>query len=193
MLLLIDNHDSFTYNLAAYFKELGERVHIVKNNALSLPQLAALNPSKLIISPGPGRPEDAGITLASIDYFVGKIPILGVCLGHQAIGVYFGANVILGEKPMHGKLSKVTHDNQGLFKSLPNPIQVVRYHSLQIERSTLPACLTISAQSQDGAIMAIRHKRWPIEGVQFHPEAELTLHGLQLLRQFLHSYNPVLG
>lgn len=192
MLLLIDNHDSFTYNLYDYFKQLGKKIQVVKSNALSLAQMKTLNPSCLVISPGPGRPVDAGISLSAIDYFSGKIPILGVCLGHQAIAIYFGAKIVQADKPMHGKIAFINHDQCGLFTSLPNPMKVVRYHSLVIDKQTLPSCLTISAETDEGIIMAIRHKTLPIEGVQFHPEAILTTNGIQLLSQFFCCYEPFL-
>lgn len=192
MLLLIDNYDSFTYNLHDYFKQLGKKVQIVKNDVLSLAQIRTLKPSSLVISPGPGDPSDAGISLPAIGYFSGKIPILGICLGHQAIAAYFGAKIVPADRPMHGKIASINHDQCGLFTSLPNPMKVVRYHSLMIDKQTLPSCLTISAETNEGTIMAIRHKTLPIEGVQFHPEAILTTNGMQLLNQFFRCYEPFL-
>jgi anthranilate synthase component II len=188
MLLVIDNYDSFTYNLVDYFQQLGCQVKVIKNDELSLSELKRLKPQALIISPGPSSPTNAGLSLAAIEHFAGKVPILGVCLGHQAIGHYFGASIIKAAAPVHGKLASIDHDNQSLFKQLPRPLSVVRYHSLLIDKQNLPDCLTISATTDDGLIMAIRHKTLAIEGVQFHPEAILTAHGLTLLKQFLSHY-----
>lgn len=192
MLLLIDNHDSFTYNLYAYFRQLDKKVKVIKNDVLSLAQIRTLKPSCLVISAGPGDPSDAGISLPAIDYFSGKIPILGICLGHQAIAAYFGAKIVRADRPVHGKIAFINHDKCGLFTSLPNPMKVVRYHSLMIDKQTLPSCLTISAETDGEIIMAIRHKTLPIEGVQFHPEALLTTHGMQLLNQFFRCYDAFL-
>lgn len=191
MVVLIDNYDSFTYNLADYFNQLGYSCHIVKNDMVTIPDIVALAPKCLVVSPGPGTPAEAGISLQAIDYFAGRLPILGVCLGHQAIASHFGAQIIPASKPMHGKQDCLHHDNKGMFESLPNPMSVVRYHSLVVDRSTLPAYLTLSAESEDGTIMGIRHTSLPIEGVQFHPEAILTVHGMALLRQFFQCYLPV--
>jgi anthranilate synthase/aminodeoxychorismate synthase-like glutamine amidotransferase len=188
MLLVIDNYDSFTYNLVDYFQQLGCQVEVIKNDALSLADLKQLKPQAVIISPGPSSPINAGLSLAAIAHFAGKVPILGVCLGHQAIGHYFGATITKAAAPVHGKLATIYHDNQSLFLQLPQPLSVVRYHSLLIDKQNLPDCLTISATTDDGLIMAIRHKTWPIEGVQFHPEAILTEQGLTLLKQFLSHY-----
>ncbi|MCO6524179.1 MAG: aminodeoxychorismate/anthranilate synthase component II [Candidatus Schmidhempelia sp.] len=188
MLLIIDNYDSFTYNLVDYFQQLGCQVKVIKNDELSLIKLKQLKPQALVISPGPGSPINAGISLAAIGHFAGKIPILGICLGHQAIGHYFGASIIKARAPVHGKLALIQHDNQTFFNQLPQPLSVVRYHSLFIDKKNLPECLTISAMTTDGCIMAVRHKTLAIEGLQFHPEAILTEHGLKLLKQFLLHY-----
>lgn len=189
MLLLIDNHDSFTYNLADYFRQLGMQVHIIKNDALPLSEIIKLAPNCIVISPGPGNPDQAGVTLDVIDYYAGKVPILGICLGHQAIAQHFGAKVVQANAPVHGKIAKVMHDNQTLFKQQPNPLNVVRYHSLIVDRQTLPDCLQISADTADQVIMALRHTTMPIESLQFHPEAALTENGLALLKQFLLFYD----
>ena len=185
MLLMIDNYDSFTYNLVQYFGELGADVHVHRNDALTLDQIAAWEPSRIVISPGPCTPSEAGISVPLIQRFAGKIPILGVCLGHQAIGEAFGGKIVRAERVMHGKVSPVTHDGQGVFTDLPSPLTATRYHSLAIERETIPACLAITATADDGEIMGVRHREWPVEGVQFHPEAILTEHGHALLRNFL--------
>ena len=185
MLLLIDNYDSFTYNLVQYFGELGADVHVHRNDALTLEQIAAWEPSQIVISPGPCTPNEAGISVPLIQRFAGKIPILGVCLGHQAIGQAFGGRIVRAERVMHGKVSPVTHDGHGVFTALPSPLTATRYHSLAIERRTIPECLAITATADDGEIMGVRHRQWPIEGVQFHPEAILTEHGHALLRNFL--------
>ena len=185
LLLLIDNYDSFTYNLVQYFGELGADVHVHRNDALTLPQIAAWEPEQIVISPGPCTPNEAGISVPLIVRFAGTIPILGVCLGHQAIGQAFGGNIVRAERVMHGKLSPVTHDGRGVFAGLPSPLTATRYHSLAIERQTMPACLEITATSDDGEIMGVRHREWAVEGVQFHPEAILTEHGHALLRNFL--------
>ena len=185
MLLLIDNYDSFTYNLVQYLAELGADVHVHRNDALNLAQIAAWNPAQIVISPGPCTPSEAGISVPLIERFAGKVPILGVCLGHQAIGQAFGGRIVRAERVMHGKVSPVVHDGHGVFKGLPSPLTATRYHSLAIERQTMPACLEITATSDDGEIMGVRHREWAVEGVQFHPEAILTEHGHALLRNFL--------
>ncbi|WP_298289573.1 aminodeoxychorismate/anthranilate synthase component II, partial [Thiomonas sp.] len=177
MLLMIDNYDSFTYNLVQYFGELGQEVHTVRNDELSLQDIAALRPQRIVISPGPCSPAEAGISVAVLQYFAGRLPILGVCLGHQAIGAAFGGQIVRAKQIMHGKTSPITHDGRGVFKGLPSPYTVVRYHSLAIERDTLPACLEVSAQTEDGEIMGVRHRQFPVEGVQFHPESIETEHG----------------
>jgi anthranilate synthase component 2 len=185
MLLLIDNYDSFTYNLVQYLGELGADVHVHRNDAIGIEQIAAWEPSAIVISPGPCTPNEAGISVSLIQRFAGRIPILGVCLGHQAIGQAFGGKIVRAERVMHGKVSPVTHDGRGVFTDLPSPLTATRYHSLAIERTTMPACLAITATADDGEIMGVRHREWPVEGVQFHPEAILTEHGHALLRNFL--------
>ena len=185
MLLLIDNYDSFTYNLVQYLGELGADVHVHRNDTLTLEQIAAWEPSEIVISPGPCTPNEAGISVPLIQRFAGKIPILGVCLGHQAIGQAFGGEIVRAERVMHGKVSPVTHDGQGVFTDLPSPLTATRYHSLAIERQTMPSCLAVTATADDGEIMGVRHREWAVEGVQFHPEAILTDHGHALLRNFL--------
>jgi anthranilate synthase component II len=185
MLLLIDNYDSFTYNLAQYLGELGAEVHVYRNDALTLEQIAAWQPQHLVISPGPCTPSEAGISVAAIERFAGRFPILGVCLGHQAIGQAFGGRIVRAQRVMHGKLSAVAHDGRGVFTGLPAPLTVTRYHSLAIERASLPPALEISATAEDGEIMGVRHRELAVEGVQFHPEAILTEHGHALLRNFL--------
>jgi anthranilate synthase component 2 len=185
MLLLIDNYDSFTYNLAQYLGELGADVHVHRNDAITLEQIAAWQPERIVISPGPCTPSEAGISIPVIERFAGKIPILGVCLGHQAIGQAFGGRIVRAQHVMHGKLSPVTHDGRGVFAGLPSPFTVTRYHSLAIELASFPACLEVSANADDGEIMGVRHRTLPVEGVQFHPEAILTEHGHALLANFL--------
>jgi len=185
MLLMIDNYDSFTWNLVQYLGELGEDVHVHRNDAVTLEQVASWGPEKIVISPGPCTPNEAGISVPLIQRFAGKIPILGVCLGHQAIGQAFGGRIVRAQRVMHGKLSPVTHDSRGVFAGLPSPVTATRYHSLAIERGTMPACLEVSATAHDGEIMGVRHREWAVEGVQFHPEAFLTEHGHALLRNFL--------
>lgn len=185
MLLMIDNYDSFTYNLVQYFGELGARVKVFRNDEINLEQIAALEPERLVISPGPCSPAEAGISVAAIREFAGKLPILGVCLGHQSIGAAFGGRIVHAQKLMHGKTSPVHHDNVGVFRGLPNPLICTRYHSLAIERASLPDCLEITAWTDDGEIMGVRHKTLDVEGVQFHPESILTERGHDLLRNFL--------
>jgi anthranilate synthase component II len=185
MLLMIDNYDSFTYNLVQYLGELGQDVHVVRNDAISIAEITRLAPQYLVISPGPCAPQQAGISLAAIREFAGKIPLLGVCLGHQAIGEAFGGKVVHAKKLMHGKVSPVTHENVGVFRGLPNPLICTRYHSLAIERVTLPDCLAVTASTEDGEIMGVRHKTLAVEGVQFHPESILTERGHDLLKNFL--------
>ena len=191
MLLMIDNYDSFTYNLVQYLGELGEDVRVVRNDALSVDDIRKLAPSRIVVSPGPGTPDQAGVTLHLIEQLGGKIPIFGVCLGHQSIGQVFGGKVIRAQRIMHGKTSMIHHTGQGVFAGLPNPFEATRYHSLVVEKSTLPQSLEVTAwtQNDDGSIdeiMGLRHKTLPIEGVQFHPESILTQHGHDLLRNFLH-------
>ena len=192
MLLMIDNYDSFTFNLVQYFCELGEEVKVVRNDELSLDEIAALNPDRLVLSPGPCSPAEAGVCVPALQRFAGQLPILGVCLGHQSIGAAPGGKVIRAQEQMHGKTSVITTDEQGVFAGLPRQFTVIRYHSLAIERATLPDCLHISAETEDGEIMGVRHKGAladpnfaPLEGVQFHPESILTEHGHALLANFL--------
>jgi len=185
MLLMIDNYDSFTYNLVQYFAELGEEVRVVRNDEISVADIPQTGAKRICISPGPCSPNEAGISVATIQAFAGKIPILGVCLGHQAIGEAFGGNIIRAQKVMHGKTDLIQHTGVGVFSDLPNPFTVTRYHSLAIERSSLPACLEISATSADGEIMGVRHREYLIEGVQFHPESILSEQGHALLKNFL--------
>ena len=185
MLLMIDNYDSFTFNLVQYLGELGTPVQVVRNDALSVEEAADLKPGAVVISPGPCAPDQAGISLALIARLAGKVPILGVCLGHQAIGQAFGGKVVRAKSVMHGKVSRVRHDGRGVFVAVPNDFKATRYHSLVVERDTLPACLEITAESEDGEIMGLRHRRLPVEGVQFHPEAMLTEHGHQILQNFI--------
>ena len=182
---MIDNYDSFTFNLVQYFGELGEEVKVVRNDEITLDAIAALNPARLVISPGPCSPNEAGISVPSIERFAGKIPILGVCLGHQSIGQAFGGRIVHAKTLMHGKTSQVTHTGTGVFAELPSPYRVTRYHSLVIERETCPKCLDITAWTDDGEIMGVKHKTLPIEGVQFHPESIMTEHGHALLKNFL--------
>jgi anthranilate synthase/aminodeoxychorismate synthase-like glutamine amidotransferase len=185
MILMIDNFDSFTYNLVQYFGELGAEVKVVRNNALSLEDIEQLRPAQLVVSPGPCTPNEAGISLAAISRFAGAIPILGVCLGHQAIGQAFGGKVVRAKRVMHGKVSSVRHDHKGVFSGLPDGFTATRYHSLAVERESLPDCLEVSAESEEGEIMGLRHRTLPVEGVQFHPEALLTEHGHAMLRNFM--------
>ena len=185
MILVIDNYDSFVHNLARYLRELGWATEVVRNDAIGLDEIAQLAPSHIVLSPGPCTPDEAGISLALVARFHASIPILGVCLGHQCIGQAYGARIVRAEKPMHGKTSLVRHDDQGLFAGLPNPLKVARYHSLVVEPSGLPPELVATAQSEEGEIMALRHRRHPVIGLQFHPEAVLTDRGYDLLRSFL--------
>ncbi len=185
MLLMIDNYDSFTYNLVQYFGELGQDVRVFRNDAITLKEIAAMAPNYLVISPGPCSPKEAGISVGAIKEFAGKLPILGVCLGHQSIGYAFGGEIIHAQKPMHGKLSPIHHSNVGIFSGLPNPFTATRYHSLAIRRETLPACLEVTAWTEDGEIMGVRHKELTVQGVQFHPESIMTEHGHALLDNFL--------
>ncbi len=191
MLLMIDNYDSFTYNLVHYFGELGEEVLVFRNDEVTLEKIAALKPDYLVISPGPCTPDKAGISLSVIERFRGEIPIMGVCLGHQSIGQAFGGKVIHAKQLMHGKTSPVFHHNKGVFRGLPNPFIATRYHSLAIERSTLPECLEVTAWTKDGEIMGVRHQSMPIEGVQFHPESVLSEYGHKLLGNFLEKQKIV--
>ena len=185
MLLMIDNYDSFTYNLVQYLGELGEDVRVFRNDEVTLEEIAALAPARIVISPGPCTPNEAGVSLPAIARFAGKIPILGVCLGHQAIGQAFGGRVVHAKTLMHGKVSPIHHAGKGVFRGLPSPFNATRYHSLAIERESCPADLEITAWTEDGEIMGVRHRAMPVEGVQFHPESILTEHGHALLRNFL--------
>ena len=185
MLLMIDNYDSFTYNLVQYFGELGQEVRVFRNDAIAIADIARLAPEFLVISPGPCTPAQAGVSLNAIREFAGKIPLLGVCLGHQAIGEAFGGRVVHAKKLMHGKVSPVHHNDAGVFRGLPNPLTCTRYHSLAIERESLPGDLEITAWTEDGEIMGVRHKTLAVEGVQFHPESIMTEHGHDLLKNFL--------
>lgn len=186
MLLLIDNYDSFTFNLAHYFQILAQDVHVVRNDEISLETIKTLNPTHIVISPGPGRPEEAGITIDCLKKFTGVIPILGVCLGHQAIAQAYGAKIIHAKKVMHGKTSLITHTNTGIFRDLNNPLRVTRYHSLAIEEKSLPKDFIVTAKTHDNEIMGIQHQAFSLHGVQFHPEAIMTDSGLALLKNFLH-------
>jgi anthranilate synthase component 2 len=185
MLLMIDNYDSFTFNLVQYFGELGEDVRVARNDEITLGEIEAMRPDHLVISPGPCSPAEAGICVAAIRHFAGRVPILGVCLGHQSIGAALGGKVVRAAQQMHGKTSEITTDRQGVFAGLPERFTVIRYHSLAIEPASLPGCLTVSARSEDGEIMGVRHRELPIEGVQFHPESILTEHGHAMLRNFV--------
>jgi anthranilate synthase component II len=187
MLLMIDNYDSFTYNLVQYFGELGADLKVYRNDKITLKQIDGLRPRGIVISPGPGRPEEAGVSVDVIKQFSLKIPILGVCLGHQAIGYAFGGKIVQAKKLMHGKTSLIYHKDQGIFKGLINPFEATRYHSLIIDKKTMPSCLKIIAQTQDNEIMGVQHKERPLWGVQFHPESILTKEGKALLKNFLMS------
>jgi anthranilate synthase component II len=187
MLLLIDNYDSFTYNLAQYLGELGADVHVHRNDAITLEQIGAWRPERIVISPGPCTPNEAGISVPLVQRFAGDIPILGVCLGHQAVGQAFGGRIVRAQRVMHGKMSAIEHHSEGVFAGLASPFTATRYHSLVIERSSMPECLEITAESEDGEIMGVRHREFAVEGVQFHPEAILTEHGHALLSNFLKS------
>jgi anthranilate synthase component 2 len=182
---MLDNYDSFTYNLVQYFGELGAKVKVYRNDEITLEQIALMKPEHLVISPGPCTPAEAGVSVPAIREFAGKIPILGVCLGHQSIGAAFGGKIVHAKKLMHGKTSPVHHHNVSVFRGLPNPVTCTRYHSLAIERETMPDCLEVTAWTDDGEIMGVRHKTLAVEGVQFHPESILTEHGHAMLRNFL--------
>lgn len=187
MILVIDNYDSFTYNLVQYLGELGEQVEVYRNDEIDIEGIEKLQPDHLLLSPGPCTPNEAGITLDVIAHFKGKIPIFGVCLGHQAIGQAFGGKVVRAQRLMHGKTSPIYHEGQSVFEELPSPFTATRYHSLLVERESLPECLEITASTEEGEIMGLRHREYPIEGVQFHPESIITDHGHQMLRNFLKS------
>ncbi len=185
MLQMIDNYDSFTYNLVQYFGELGADVRVYRNDAISVAEIEALAPERIVISPGPCSPAEAGVSVATIQHFAGKLPILGVCLGHQSIGAAFGGKIVHAQQLMHGKTSPIHHADKGVFHGLPNPFIATRYHSLAIERASCPDCLEITAWTEDGEIMGVRHRTLEVEGVQFHPESIKTEHGHRLLQNFL--------
>jgi len=187
MILMIDNYDSFTYNIVQYMGELGADIQVERNDQISIEEIESLNPKKIVISPGPCTPDKAGISIEAIQNFAGKIPLLGVCLGHQSVGAAFGGEVVKAGKLMHGKTSEVRHDGKTLFKGLPNPFTATRYHSLVLNRKTLPDCFEITAESDDNEIMGIRHKELSVEGVQFHPESILTTHGKDLFKNFIEN------
>jgi anthranilate synthase/aminodeoxychorismate synthase-like glutamine amidotransferase len=187
MILVIDNYDSFTFNLVQYLGELGQGLKVFRNDAVTVSEIASLAPSFIVISPGPGRPENSGVIIQVIQAFAGKIPILGVCLGHQAIGAAFGGKIVPAREIMHGKTSSIFHDGRTIFEGLPNPFRATRYHSLMVDRENLPECLEISAWTDDGIIMGLRHRELMVEGVQFHPESILTDVGMRLLSNFVHS------
>ncbi|WP_419882635.1 aminodeoxychorismate/anthranilate synthase component II [Peribacillus sp. B-H-3] len=188
MILMIDNYDSFTYNLVQFLGELGETLIVKRNDSITLSEIEELDPDYLMISPGPCSPDEAGISMEAIRFFAGKIPILGVCLGHQSIAQVFGGKVMQAERLMHGKTSPIFHDGKTIFSDIPNSFLATRYHSLIVERSTLPDCFVISSETEEGEIMGIRHTGYPLEGVQFHPESIMTEHGKKLLRNFLDHY-----
>ncbi|HQU50197.1 MAG TPA: aminodeoxychorismate/anthranilate synthase component II [Casimicrobiaceae bacterium] len=190
MLLMIDNYDSFTWNLVQYLGELGADVHVHRNDAITLEQVEAWSPERIVVSPGPCTPAEAGISVPVIQRFAGRVPILGVCLGHQAIGQAFGGRIVRAKRVMHGKVSPIEHDARGVFAGLPSPFVATRYHSLAIEPASLPDALEVSARADDGEIMGVRHRTLPVEGVQFHPEAILSEHGKRLLANFLEAAGP---
>jgi len=185
MLLMIDNYDSFTYNLVQYLRELGEEVVVYRNDKITLDEIEQLHPDRLVVSPGPCTPNEAGISVSAIKHFSGRLPILGVCLGHQSIGQAFGGRIVRADRLMHGKTSPVFHDGLELFTGLPDPFDATRYHSLLVERDTFPECLEITAWTAEGEIMGLRHRQLPLWGVQFHPESILTVTGMDILRNFL--------
>lgn len=188
MIFMLDNYDSFTYNLVQYYRQLGQEVVVKRNDQITVAQIEALQPDYIVISPGPGTPKDAGISIETILRFAGKIPIFGVCLGLQSIGEAFGGNIVSAKSIMHGKVSQVHHNNLGAFESIKNPVTCTRYHSLVVEKDSLPECLSVTAWTDDGEIMGLKHKELAIEGVQFHPEALLTEQGLEILDNFLQEY-----
>jgi anthranilate synthase/aminodeoxychorismate synthase-like glutamine amidotransferase len=187
MVLMIDNYDSFTYNLVQYLGEMGEVLTVYRNDQITVDQIEAMRPDRIIISPGPCTPNEAGISVETIRRMAGKVPILGVCLGHQSIGQAFGGEIMRAGRLMHGKTSPIHHDGRTLFRGLPNPFEATRYHSLLVRRESLPDCLEVSAETVEGEIMGLRHRELPVEGVQFHPESVLTEHGKELLRNFIHG------
>ncbi|ALC87079.1 anthranilate synthase [Bacillus sp. FJAT-22090] len=190
MILMIDNYDSFTYNLVQYIGELGEKVTVVRNDELSISEIEQLSPSIIVVSPGPCTPNEAGISLDIITHYAGKIPVFGVCLGHQSIGQAFGGKVIRAERLMHGKTSPVYHDGKGVNTNMPNPFQATRYHSLLVEKESLPDCLEVTSWTDEGEIMGLRHKEFAVEGVQFHPESIMTEEGKKLIQNFFEAYSP---
>lgn len=185
MILMIDNYDSFTYNLVQYLGEMGQQLRVFRNDKITVEQIEELKPDRIVVSPGPCTPNEAGISVEAIRHFAGKVPILGVCLGHQSIGQAFGGEIVRARRLMHGKTSMIEHDGEGVFRGLPNPMEATRYHSLVIRRETIPDCLQITAETDQREIMGVRHKDYPIEGVQFHPESILTVEGKKLLRNFV--------
>ncbi|MCX5695602.1 MAG: aminodeoxychorismate/anthranilate synthase component II [Candidatus Omnitrophica bacterium] len=185
MILMIDNYDSFTYNLVQYLSSLRQEVKVLRNDKITVSEINKLNPKKIVISPGPGRPEDAGVSVEAIKEFAGKIPILGVCLGHQAIGYAYGGKIIGAKKLMHGKTSMIYHNSKEIFRAVPNPFEATRYHSLLVEKKSLPECLQITAWTKEDEIMGLRHKKYPVWGVQFHPESILTKCGMDILANFV--------
>ncbi len=185
MILMIDNYDSFTYNLVQYLGELGADIQVVRNDKIGIAEIEKLNPEKIVISPGPCTPSKAGISKEVAKHFAGKIPVLGVCLGHQSVAEAFGGEIVKAQKLMHGKTSMIHHDGKTVFKDLPNPFEATRYHSLVVNRQNLPECFEVSAETQEKEVMGIRHKEWFMEGIQFHPESILTVHGKDLLKNFL--------
>lgn len=185
MLLMIDNYDSFTYNLVQYFGELGQDVHVYRNDKITIEEMEALRPQQLVLSPGPCTPNEAGISVDAIRHFAGRLPVLGVCLGHQSLAVAFGGEVVRADRLMHGKTSMIHHDGKTVFRDLPNPFEATRYHSLLVNRASVPECLEVSAETAEGEIMGLRHRTLGVEGVQFHPESILTVAGKDLLRNFL--------
>ena len=189
MILVIDNYDSFVYNLVCYINLLNFNTTVIRNDKITVPQIAELNPSHIVLSPGPGEPKDAGICIDLIKTYYQSIPILGVCLGHQAIGAAFGAEIIRAQKPMHGKTSEITHNGKGLFQSCQNPLRVGRYHSLIVDKASVPECLEITALSKQDEVMAFQHKKFPLYGVQFHPESILTPQGIGVMSIFLKKYS----
>ncbi len=193
MLLMIDNYDSFTYNLVQYLGELGAEVRVYRNDAITPDEIAALHPQQIVVSPGPCTPAEAGVSVDVIRRFAGQIPILGVCLGHQSIGAAFGGNIVRAGRLMHGKTSPICHDGRTIFRGLSQPFEATRYHSLLIERSTLPACIELSAWTVEGEIMGVRHRQHLVEGIQFHPESILTIEGKRLLENFLEHSRGALG
>ncbi|MBM7607514.1 anthranilate synthase/aminodeoxychorismate synthase-like glutamine amidotransferase [Lysinibacillus composti] len=187
MILLIDNYDSFTYNLVQYIRNIGEELVVFRNDQITLEQISEINPDYIVLSPGPGNPSTAGICLKLVERFYQEIPIFGVCLGQQIIAEAFGGIVKKAKQPMHGKTSMITHDKRSVFDGLPSPLKVTRYHSLVVDEATLPSCLVVTARTEDGEIMALRHSDYPVEGVQFHPESIMTENGLQMMRNFFQN------